>query len=240
MQPIDIVYILGTGSKWKNNEIRFSLRSVEKYLSGYRDIYIVGECPSFLKNVRHIPAKDFCQGCHERNIYEKILIACNQQAISNNFLQVGDDIFFLRPMNVAEIPCWYKGDLYKYWEGKSGNPYAVTIKNTYNALSQRRLNTFHFDGHNAFLFNKDKFREIMPRYDWGIRYGYAIRSLYCNTLNIQGQPMQDCKIFGTHTVEQLKKTVQGRYNFSVGDSALTTYMEIFLKELYPEPSRWEI
>ena len=28
---MDIVYCLGNGSKWDNNELRYSLRSVERY-----------------------------------------------------------------------------------------------------------------------------------------------------------------------------------------------------------------
>lgn len=52
---IDLVYILGSGSQWRNNELRFSLRSVQKNLKGYRNIYIVGENPGFLKNTSPKP-----------------------------------------------------------------------------------------------------------------------------------------------------------------------------------------
>ena len=40
LSKIDVVYVLGTGSKWHNNEIRFSLRALEKNLRDYRHIYV--------------------------------------------------------------------------------------------------------------------------------------------------------------------------------------------------------
>ena len=57
-KQIDVVYVLGTGSNWDNNEIRFSLRSLAKNLKGMGRVFVVGERPAFLQNVIHIPAKD--------------------------------------------------------------------------------------------------------------------------------------------------------------------------------------
>ena len=47
---IDVVYILGDGSKWGNNEIKYSLRSLEKYGKNIRDVYICGNKPYFVNN----------------------------------------------------------------------------------------------------------------------------------------------------------------------------------------------
>ena len=40
---MDVVYILGKGSVWKDNEIRYSLRSIEKHLTGFDRVFIVGQ-----------------------------------------------------------------------------------------------------------------------------------------------------------------------------------------------------
>jgi hypothetical protein len=58
MKPIDIVYVLGTGSNWSDNEIRFSLRSVFKNLTNIGQIFIVGEKPAGLKGFIHIDHPD--------------------------------------------------------------------------------------------------------------------------------------------------------------------------------------
>ena len=44
----DVVYPIGQGSSWKNNELRFSLRSIEKYGINVGKLFIVGELPDFL------------------------------------------------------------------------------------------------------------------------------------------------------------------------------------------------
>jgi hypothetical protein len=74
MPVIDVVYILGTGSYWRNNEIRFSLRALERNLRGIRKIWIVGDYPDFIKNINHIPFKDELLNNADGNIIRKVLI----------------------------------------------------------------------------------------------------------------------------------------------------------------------
>ena len=70
---ISVVYPLGTGSKWQNNELRYSLRSLSK-ISGIGDVFIVGEKPDWVRNVIHIPCKDV-PFRKEYSIYTKIMAA---------------------------------------------------------------------------------------------------------------------------------------------------------------------
>jgi hypothetical protein len=55
---MDLVYVLGSGSRWGDNELRYSLRSVEKHLKGYNNVYLVGDKPDWVRNVTHIPKQD--------------------------------------------------------------------------------------------------------------------------------------------------------------------------------------
>ena len=56
---VDLVYVLGKGSRWQDNELRFSLRSVSKNLSNVGQIFIVGQIPDFVKNCVHVPVPIF-------------------------------------------------------------------------------------------------------------------------------------------------------------------------------------
>ena len=56
---MDIVIPLGTESRWHDNELRFTLRSIEKHLTGYRNVIIVGWCPPWVQNVVHIKKEDW-------------------------------------------------------------------------------------------------------------------------------------------------------------------------------------
>ena len=77
MDSIDVVYVLGKGTKWNDNEIRFSLRSLAKNVTGIRNVYIVGERPDFLKRVIHISYPDELLNNADGNITFKSRNAIN-------------------------------------------------------------------------------------------------------------------------------------------------------------------
>ncbi len=93
VKKIDLVYVVGTGSRWNDNELRFSLRSVSKNLSNVGKVFIVGECPDYLKNVIHIPASDIFDSAinADGNMTHKLLLVCNNKELSDDFLFMNDD-----------------------------------------------------------------------------------------------------------------------------------------------------
>ena len=72
---MDIVYIIGSGSKWQDNELRYSLRSIEKFGGNFGEVYIVGDrLPPFIdpSTVRYLPVKDITTGKPALNVYYKL------------------------------------------------------------------------------------------------------------------------------------------------------------------------
>ena len=47
---IDILYIVGTGSHWNNYELRYSLRTLEKYGKNIGRVFVSGANPGFLSD----------------------------------------------------------------------------------------------------------------------------------------------------------------------------------------------
>ena len=47
---IDVLYIVGTGSHWNNYELRYSLRTLEKYGKNIGRVFVSGFNPVFLSN----------------------------------------------------------------------------------------------------------------------------------------------------------------------------------------------
>ena len=115
MKPklMDVVYVIGKGSNWRDNELRFSLRSITKNGSGIRNIFIVGERPDYIKNIIHIPASDIFDPAvnADGNIITKILTACGDKRLSENFLFINDDHLVLKPVNIADVPAFHKGSM---------------------------------------------------------------------------------------------------------------------------------
>lgn len=241
---MDLVYVLGTGSKWQNNEIRYSLRSVHKYFTGFNKVVIIGHKPSFLTNVLHIKCPDAHPGStvfKERNICHKILRACAEGQISDRFLFMNDDYFFMRPVDVKSFPVYHKGKLEdSFGDKKRDNPYRHSLRNTYNILKALDCPTLHYDSHVPIIYHKKKFIWAMGNVNWDVEYGYTIKSLYANQCGLGGEYLEDCKLGKKLTIEKIMEKIDGRFIFSIGDPAINDDLKLLLQNFYPTPSPYEI
>ena len=185
---MDIVYILGKGSK-TNDEIRYSLRSIETYLKFDR-VFVVGECPSFLKNVIWIPYQE--KSNPRINHIEKINEVIDKVPdLSENFLLMYDDIFFLRPTNIDNYPNYYKGHLENYYS--DDNLFKRSLSDTKYYLEELGKTTLNFSVHKPVIYNKTKWKSI----DWSATYKYrnglSPRCLYGNLTCENPVKCEDCK-----------------------------------------------
>lgn len=236
----DVVYILGSGSKWDNNEIRYSLRSVEKHLKGIGSLFIVGFDPGFLKGHIHIRMADIHGENANRNILEKTLAACKDERVSNTFYASSDDIFLLKDFQASTFPRYHRNDLMSTIKKmKTTSGYRITLSNTHTVLSQKKLPTINFNIHAPFLYDKKKFPDVVSQYPMDVHYGYGVKSLYANTLKLDGEYLPDCKIDEVLTYQQIFEKIKKRPLFSIGDKGINKDMKSILYDLYPNPSRWE-
>jgi len=239
MQEIDIMYALGKGSLWADTEIRYSLRSIEKHLTGYRSVWIIGHLPVFLKNVNHIAFKDE-HACKETNIYRKILRACQENEISDNFLFFNDDHFLVKDFYAPEFPFFWKSDLRESSKRmRQGNRYKKAVDNAHRVLRANGFDTKSFDIHTPILYNKKSFIDVMTKYDWNQKISFVVKSMYANSLKIEGVREVDCKINSQMPSEDIKQVVLSRKVFSMGNGAIGTKMLNVLNEFYPLVSKYE-
>lgn len=236
---MDIIYPLGKGSIWSNKEIKYSLRSVEKHLSGFNNIWIIGELPDFLTGIRHIPMPDE-QRNKEANICAKILRACDEPEISQDFLFMNDDHFLLSDFDVSSFPYYYKGEIRTFLSRvMSRGLYTQAVARTFYALNDLKKTTKYFDAHCPIIYNKDKFRQVMSQFTIDGKIGMVLKSLYCNMLGIDGEQQLDCKINKLCVAQEIMGYIENKKFFSIGNKAINDQLELVLKQLYPNPSRWE-
>jgi len=237
----DVVYVLGTGSPWQDNELRYSLRSVEKYISGIGQIYVVGACPAWLSGVVHLPYPDRYT-CKERNIMLKLAYACGHPDLSETFLHVHDDHFALQPQISRETPYWAGGTLESMARGMTNkkNHWYDAVMNTHNALKANGHATHNFDLHLPMLFNKNLYPEIMDRYNWqGMGRGFVVKSLYANSLGIVPTRIGDIKLSERYPMPEIVRRLKGRPWYSIGNGGLSGQFKMLLEALYPNPSQFE-
>lgn len=234
---MDIVIPLGSGSTWDNNELRYALRSIEKNCTGVGQLWIIGERPDFLINVNHIPFEDTRN--KEANIMHKIMRACNEPQVSDDFFFTNDDIFINTGLDIRTLPA-FRREISLVDAAKrlgSGN-YAAAVHNTIKALRERFLPINHFDGHVPIIYNKQKFIDVMQLYDWNVQNGYVIKSLYCNTLRIPGEVLPDHKVNTALSHEKIYLAFKKPY-VSIAEMAITDVMKWFLPLQFPKKSWFE-
>lgn len=236
---IDIVIPLGVGSKNDNIELRYCLRGIQCHLSNVRSVYIIGERPKWISGIVWKSAKDDRSSrFKERNIYNKIKLACNLSEVSDNFLFMNDDHFLLDDFDATEFPYHYKCKISETMLKNSGN-YRKTMNHTRKHLISIGKEELDFDTHCPIIYNKEIFLLTFGKTDWNVNYGYGIKSMYCGINGIEGELVSDCKIQKPMSLEEIKATVKGRQYFSVGDGGLNEEMKRFLNELYPTKSKYE-
>lgn len=233
---IDVMIPLGKGSTWQNSELRYCLRAIEKHLKGYRDIYIVGEKPSWLQNVVHIPAKDEdLLKSKAKNIYNKINLYINRTETTEDFIFFNDDHFLLADVEATNFPYHHKGYLA---DGKQSSKYQLYKDNTKRELESRGLRTLNFDTHSPIVYNKAKFQELAA-YDFSKPFCYIIKSLYCNHHGIEGDYYTDLKIDARLTKQQIEESIKGRLYFSIGEYGVTQGLYDVMELLYQKKSKYE-
>lgn len=192
---IDVIFPVGSGSLWQNNELRFSLRSIEKHLKGFRNVWIIGECPDFLQNIIHIPCDDVKGGVPDTNILRKILLACDNTGSAESFICFNDDHYLMQDFEAKDFPYYYSTNLETYVKKRGNDGYGRRSRNTLNLLKSLNWPTKYFDTHYPIVYNKNLFKGFVgANYDHRAKDGMILKSLYCNALQIEGVKIDDCKV----------------------------------------------
>jgi len=239
----DLLYVLGKGSRWDNNEIRFSIRSAEKHLKGLGKIIIVGELPSFIEGCIHIYHPDeFGEENADGNIIRKVLRACLDKRVSEKFLFINDDHVFLKDIRINLIPSFHKGDLHSFPQHYFGvNPWRKRLYATMLALDAAGLPALHYDCHTPILFEKEKFIEAMNRFDYACGNGLTMKSLYGNVWCQNGPQLSNEKkvIFQNMTIRRIEEKLMQSSLMAFNDDGLNDSLKIFLYQNFREPSSLE-
>jgi len=234
---MDIVYI-NTKTPFKNQELKYSLRSLEALVSGYDKVYLIGYKPEFISDrVKHVNYDDRFNN-KATNIMMKVLTASEIPELSDDFMLLNDDYFFVNKVDAPTYPYYWKCDLQKTIQIQK-NEYQQHVIPTFKELLDRGLPTKNFDTHKPIIYNKTLFQEVVSQYNWDRPYGFILRSIYCNTLGIEGVERIDNKINHSHVPENWVKMTKDLDCFSVGDQSTDQYLISFLNKMFPEPSKYE-
>lgn len=249
---IDIIIPLGKETRWNDMELKYALRAIEKYLTGYRQIIIVGKKRSWLKEAEEVQlqgGKWYGEGIvyidinlnensetKQRCIFQKILKAAKDERVSDTFAMWHDDHMLLQPLDMKDIKYWKSGTLDNLGAVAQGT-YQRTVLNSNKYIKEQGWTNYHYDIHTPILFEKNKFIELENE-DW--KKEMILKSLYCNKYGIKGEEMKDLKIGKPLKREDIRKAIAGRLFFSISENGTNDAVKDILAELYPEPSKYEV
>lgn len=238
---MDVVYILGDGSKWNDNEFKYSLRSVAKYLKNFSRVVVIGSLPrcnheSLDIPFLFIPYADR-DGDKQQNARSKLLHICNTAGISERFLLMNDDFFFLKDCTLDEsFPYFRMGTITQHIAWRENNPsnYLRSLRNTEAALKAKGLPLRDYEVHGPIVYDKTKLRQVLTtEFNWDTKHGMLIRSVYANFCQVEGTVLSDLKIDSPQPRAEIERKVKGRLFFSIGDGGLNKDMRAWLEARFP-------
>ena len=239
---IDAVYPLSKESRWQDNELRYSLRSLEQNLIGLGRVFIVGHRPAWLTGAVHVPANDANPHNKDANIIDKLLSAC-RAGVSDRFLFCSDDQLLLIPTKAADLRPYHIGCLKKkppqFW---GGGRWKRGLRRTYDLLLTRRAQTFHYDAHVPQPVDRQQFAEIMGGIDYHSGDGYTVNTLFFNLAMKHHRRLPSIKAtFERPEIDlgAVRRRIAGKMFLGYNEGGLTPALKVALTELFPVPSRFE-
>lgn len=234
---MDYVYILGTGSAWEDNELRYSLRSLEQFAPEVGNIVIVGSCPKWLQNITHIPIGD--PGKNKTiNVVSKIRAASKSKEISNEFVLMNDDFFFLKYQTyiAPEAIPGFHTYLEEHPYGK-GDQYEALRREIFWMQEKGIETMWNFDIHYPMVLNKELLRFMFTLFEEDV--AFFPRTIYGNLFyrDMVEEIQEDYKVFDMKDFFKMTE----RPFLSVDDSTPTNhFFQEWLQHKFPHPSKYEI
>ena len=241
----DLLYVLGTGSKHNNIELRYSLRSIQKYCTNYDRIFVIGADPGFTnENVIYIPSEDLGCGYKHHNILANIQKVAFTTDISDYFILQSDDHFYVKPYDFANIPIYYKGELKTEYEGS--NMYNASLLMTRIILEEHNYPTYNCSAHCGTLLNKQIIKDLNYTLIKEAHETYEcveptclINNVMIKDFNMQPVYRKDIKIKEFKGKGEIEDIIKDNFCFSIYDDAFDFGIEDILQEIYSEPSIYE-
>ena len=248
---VDILYIVGKGSRWRNNELKYSLRSIAKNGYNIRKIFICGHIPNFVNtnNVTCIPCEDPTTIKHYNMLYkiDKAIKSTDIGECNNGkFLVSSDDHFYIKPVNFDEYPIYWRGtDLPKEYDKE--NKYQVSLASTRKVLDEYNLTHHKFNLHRNTWFNiklwKEPLFEQIKSKSLKVPEGLEPTAIMINYwLSVEPftpQRCVDCKVELFKNRKELLNEIGDSECFSIYDNAIACGVDKYLRELFPDKCKYE-
>ncbi len=200
------------------SELKFSLRSIEKFASPDQVIIVGSHVPHWIRNVTWLHIPDY-PGHKQLSIKTKIAAAIG---LYGPGVTMADDIYLLSSTN---FPYYYEGTLFN--NGESG------AKALNKQLTEFGKTIFDFDIHHPVYYSK-QFSSVVSKFTSEC----IVKSAYCNYLSVPAIQTTDCKILKEISQKEIFTFIENRPCFSTGAHSIKSVIPV-LEHLFPGKSNFE-
>jgi len=258
---ITFVYPLGHSSSWDNNEIKYSLRSLEKHCKFEFNVVVYYSGNTDMKpDLKNVILKEIPRG--EKNDYEdyydvltKLELVVKDPDVSDDFVWIYDDVILLKDISdiktisaMFKITSQIKEDFEKSSWGRSMN---IAL-----ALSYRNGNFgFCYETHLPRLYEKGRLKgmfELFPFRKYKIPYTPA--TLYYNFFKVHpdiiiektkyrasfyGQNSTKYKSYKSDSTSVIIEAAKNATWLNYNDKGLTEFLKNYIKNKFINKSRFD-
>lgn len=176
-RPVSVVYpYVEKYAQWE--ELRHSLRSLAENFKEPFQVFIVGDRPKWLSDEAvHIPAPVMSKN-PPLDIVNKLKLVIADERVSDDFIWMNDDIYFLNPVVLEDIKILKcAGTLQD--ARTSGTLHQNNKGRTFSLLKKLGKSTWDYSTHLPFLYNKKLMTELIAKFNLA-KQPYLITTLYHN------------------------------------------------------------
>lgn len=237
---MDILYVIGKGSKKNNLELRMSLRSIEKYGRNIDNVIVAGFPPEWLSDNVIVFSIEDRYGYKHQNILSCIEECVNQGLVKGEFLYSSDDHFYCKETDFDNYPYYIKGELRH--SANRTDPFYQYHKSLFDTrllCTKHKLPAYNYSQHCNTHMHADVIRDIRDiiHESYSLPYGVEPTSLIMNAWQTRPNPptvtpREDIKIVTGLTIESLYMQIGARECFSIADSVFRNdaIMDLFNAE----------
>lgn len=219
-----------------NEELRYAVRTWEKNLKFDKLYAVGGPTPDWFKpDIMQLNPMKYTK---MRQCYDNLIIALNDDRLSEDVILMMDDIFLLKPCGEWEIN-YNRGTLQAQLDrlgfaNRKGDSYLDMVNRTKLELEKKMSNPLSFEEHLPFRCNRKKLLKILEDYGPERMQHLLYRSIYGNIYKSPTEFKLDLKLKGMQD-----QVPQNAMAFSTNGLSFRGNGGSYMKYHFQQPSRFE-
>ncbi len=240
-------------SKW-DQELKFSLRSFDKYFTELGDVWVFGHLPTSIDpaKVHHVKEQPMVTpGIFTQSGVRRLALHDHPE-LGEKLIIASDDHYLLKPVTYRDFGPYALQDMSKI-ETRGRSDWQMKIWRTYDLLVHMGYPTINYESHTPMRIEREKYLQMASlflniekaaRHDYE---SYCVTTAYWNIINDQSeQPRsgQDHRIgFSainrTRRKSKILQLIKDKTFLFHNDRGLTRALKSVIQDLFPKKSRFE-